>query len=1012
MGNNLETESRENPFAGLQDEDYERLIPTVWNVIEVLLAGEPGTASWHFTQGRKLWVDHEKNGSEESLQAAVANMQKALDLTPKDDKTVPEIQANLGGMLLHRYQTTGSINDLESAQRELQGSISGTPADSEHRAGILMTMALVMRSRYERMGVLSDLQSAAEHAQMAIKAAPAEGRKQARIHIWLASVLRSLYERTGAMADMERSLDHARTAVQLHAERGEAKTVGDVLDSGKDTFTGAVSTLANILYTRYLRTGDTRDLDEALLRLHEALAAVPEHELTAVDLQGNLANMLRSRYDRQGKDEDLNEAIRLAKKALDLTPGNHQDRAMRLSSLASIMSGLPSFLDVAITHTQEAIVITPEDHTDRPMWMTTLANRLIERYNSTRSPDTLEQAIEWAEKAADSTPSNHPDLTLRLNNLAAKIQRRGPGERDEENRDLALGLYIRAFECSVGAPSDRIHAARRAVELLVRREEWSQAHLLAERAMRIVPTVCSRQLSRDDQQYAMSQMSGLAADACSLALRASDYGAIDDGPTRAIQYVEHGRGLIIRYLIEGKEDLSGIDGVSPQLANEIERLRYKAFLTIRPDEHPAVREQLAREREKAAAELDGILQGISQTELTAEQLNSCADEGPIVIVNVSDIGSDALIISPTLKVLGGRRSSISRLKLPQLQGSQIMQYRAFGIIQGGTRHAMVVGNSTAGVDNSQQLRTFLAWLWSSCVRPVLEELGFANAPQARRDASMVDTHQLPRIWWIGTGLAANLPFHAAGIHSLGSTHESILSYAVSSYTPTIKALRHARKNAALTTAQAHRVLMATMSRTPGMADLPGVEKEATAIGGVISHPHQAEQLPQPSVEDVLQRLQQCTVAHFACHGASDFLDPARSFLALQGPSTQEPDRLTVQKVLEADLGRAYLAYLSACSTADSQALKLADEALHLASSFQVAGFGHVVASMRRVNDTISAKLAGVFYRNLLRADSIEGNRAVADALHDAVTAIRSSAYSGMNLVEHPLYWAQYVHFGA
>ncbi|KAL3429316.1 CHAT domain-containing protein [Aspergillus tetrazonus] len=987
MGNNLETETRENPFAGLQDEDYERLIPTIWNVIEVLLAGEPGTASWHFTQGRKLWVDHEKNGSEDSLQAAVANMQKALDLTPKDDKTVPEIQANLGGMLLHRYQTTGSISDLESAQRELQGSISGTPPDSEHRAGILMTMALVMRSRYERMGVLSDLQSAAEHAQMAIKAAPAE--------------------------DMERSLDHARTAVQLHAERGEAKTVGDVLDSGKDTFTGAVSTLANILYTRYLRTGDTRDLDEALLRLHEALAGVPEHELTAVDLQGNLANILRSRYDRQGKDEDLSEAIRLAKKALDLTPGKHQDRAMRLSSLASIMSGLPSFLDEAITHTQEAIVITPEDHTDRPMWMTTLSNRLIERYNSTCSPDTLEQAIEWAKKAADSTPSNHPDLTLRLNNLAAKIQRRGSGERDEENHDLALGLYIRAFECSVGGPSDRIHAARRAVELLVRREEWSQAHLLAERAMKIVPTVCSRQLSRDDQQYAMSQMSGLAADACSLALRASDYGTIDDGPTHAIRYVEHGRGLIIRYLIEGKEDLSGIDGVSPQLATETERLRYKASLTIRPDEHPAVREQLAREREKAAAELDGILQGISQTELTAEQLNSCADEGPIVIVNVSEIGSDALIISPTLRVLGGQPSSISRLKLPQLQGSQIMQYRAFGIIQGDTRHAMVVGNNVAGVDSSQQFRTLLAWLWSTCVRPVLEELGFANAAQVRRDASMVDAHELPRIWWIGTGLAANLlPFHAAGIHSLGSTQESMLSYAVSSYTPTIKALRHARKSAALATAQAHRVLMATMSRTPGMADLPGVEKEATAIGAVISHPHQAEHLPQPSAEDVLQRLQQCTVAHFACHGASDLLDPARSFLALQGPSTQEPDRLTVQKVLEADLGRTYLAYLSACSTADSQALKLADEALHLASSFQVAGFGHVVASMRRVNDTISAKLAGVFYRNLLRACSIDGNRAVADALHDAVTAIRSSAYSGMNLVEHPLYWAQYVHFGA
>jgi hypothetical protein len=51
---------------------------------------------------------------------------------------------------------------------------------------------------------------------------------------------------------------------------------------------------------------------------------------------------------------------------------------------------------------------------------------------------------------------------------------------------------------------------------------------------------------------------------------------------------------------------------------------------------------------------------------------------------------------------------------------------------------------------------------------------------------------LSRNWWIGVGVASSLPFHAAGDHSVGS-NENTLSWVISSYTPTIKALAHARR---------------------------------------------------------------------------------------------------------------------------------------------------------------------------------------------------------------------------
>jgi hypothetical protein len=236
-------------------------------------------------------------------------------------------------------------------------------------------------------------------------------------------------------------------------------------------------------------------------------------------------------------------------------------------------------------------------------------------------------------------------------------------------------------------------------------------------------------------------------------------------------------------------------------------------------------------------------------------------------------------------------------------------------------------------------------LWSDCVRLILEELGFCA-----------------RIWWIGTGLASSLPFHAAGVHSVGSA-ENTLSRAISSYTPTIKALRHSRENAALHSDE-HSVLVVTMRQTPGQTDLPGVEAEEEAVCSVFRHPHRVQSLKQPNKNAVLRNLGDFGIVHFACHGSSDLGDPSSRFLALQGDSDTVPDKLTVQEMANLNLGRAWLAYLSACSTAENDVPDLSDEVLHLASAFQVAGFGHVIASMWTSKDAICVQVSSVFYRHL------------------------------------------------
>ncbi|KAB5513629.1 CHAT domain-containing protein, partial [Coniochaeta sp. 2T2.1] len=115
----------------------------------------------------------------------------------------------------------------------------------------------------------------------------------------------------------------------------------------------------------------------------------------------------------------------------------------------------------------------------------------------------------------------------------------------------------------------------------------------------------------------------------------------------------------------------------------------------------------------------------------------------------------------------------------------------------------------------------------------------------------------------------------------------------------------------------------------------------------------------PSVEQAVGSLKSCCVAHFACHGYTDYRDPSNSGLILQsyeaGVAVQ--DRLTVQRVSELSLAGARLAYLSACSTAETKAEQLADEVIHVVSGFQVAGFPHVVGCLWPSIDRVCVEVA-------------------------------------------------------
>ena len=202
------------------------------------------------------------------------------------------------------------------------------------------------------------------------------------------------------------------------------------------------------------------------------------------------------------------------------------------------------------------------------------------------------------------------------------------------------------------------------------------------------------------------------------------------------------------------------------------------------------------------------------------------------------------------------------------------------------------------------------------------------------------------------------------------------------------------------------MLIVTMSSTPGQSPLNGVKKEGDEIKHILRNFSMVETLERPSAERVLQVLPSYSIAHFSCHGVS-LPNPADSHLLLlkesishDGLRKEEVDGLRVKDIAALKLPAPRLAFLSACSTAESTSSTLVDEVTHIASSFHIAGFVDVIGILWPAEDVACHKMAVDFYMALSKTDN------VAVSYRTAI----------MRLMEQkplqPLYWAPFIHFGA
>jgi len=172
-------------------------------------------------------------------------------------------------------------------------------------------------------------------------------------------------------------------------------------------------------------------------------------------------------------------------------------------------------------------------------------------------------------------------------------------------------------------------------------------------------------------------------------------------------------------MIDSRNDLSKLKGDCPLLAERHEMLRFKVSRQI--DDHaPAIRDQLLKERREAPQQIEDCLREIRQVPgyerfllgPTIEELKCLANEGPIVVVNVTDINADAVILS---------QNQVTDLPLPGLSPtttpSSVKQFEQYASSRRGDYERDIGMETEVQVEPDQ-----LSWLWSNCVMSVLDKL--------------------------------------------------------------------------------------------------------------------------------------------------------------------------------------------------------------------------------------------------------------------------------------------------
>jgi CHAT domain-containing protein len=703
--------------------------------------------------------------------------------------------------------------------------------------------------------------------------------------------------------------------------------------------------VAAIHLTRHAHTGVLADLTRAIELGVQALRNTPTRP---PEWLATLGTAFQRRYQVTGDGEDLDGAVELGEQSLTGEDFALPGRQARVSSAywrRHHHAASQADLDRAIDLLRQAVAATPADHVDLPELVSQLAITHLDRHRLHRTTDA-DTAVTLGERALAILPAGHASRARLIATLcAAQLERVIDGEA-APTLDR-LHEWERALAETPAAPVDRVSGYYAVGALAQAAGHDGLAVTLLDTAVTLLHSLPPRETGWTDQQHRMGEHVGLVSAAVAAHCATGD-------PAGAVEIAELGRGILLATQANIRVDLDELTERVPRLAD---RFRWVCDRLNTPD-FPA------DERKGWWADYDRLLADIRAEPGMADfiapprfaDLRPVAASGSVVLVNAGRRRGDAVIIRDGVEPV--------LVALPDLNLASVEEKvtALLDVVAGAE-------TMTKTLRRRRVMPEVLAWLWDTIIAPI---------------AGVMVSDGPHRVWWLPTGLLGLLPLHAAGYPG----QSGALDVMISSYVPSLRVLRQARNRRPATRRDCLTVAMSHVPDRPDL-DLPGAAAEANILGGRRLIDDEA------TAGDVLAAIQHATWAHFACHGVVDPVSQADSGLVLHDSTLRLSD-IGGQRLTEAEL-----AYLSACSTAN-HGIRYADEVLHVASAFQLAGFRHVIASLWPLSDDIATTAADAFYHAL---PDTPGADDAAATLREVTLRLRD------HQVDYPYLWASLIHSG-
>jgi tetratricopeptide (TPR) repeat protein len=570
-------------------------------------------------------------------------------------------------------------------------------------------------------------------------------------------------------------------------------------------------------------------------------------------------------------------------------------------------------------------------------------------------PELYGEAVQTLQsELAAGTPGVPGTAELLMNLGRAHAARFLADEATEAHR--AAADAFRQVIAMVTAPArTRAFAAQHLAVLCTRAGETAAAADAYSSALELLDLVAWRGLARDDQERALADFPGLGPAAAATANELGD-------PDRALSLLEQGRGVLLSQVLEFRAEYQLLHEAEPALAAELHQIHDAMEVHAREeqvgtDQLPGnvilARQELALRRSQLLKTIRGR-HGLARFLLPpdAAVLRSAMPQGAVVALNVAGTRCDALITTPAATTV---------LPLPGLVLADAAERAAL---------FLAAVNANAWGTNDVVIDT-LAWLWDVAVEPVLHALERFPDP--------------PRIWWMPTGALSFLPIHAAGHHRrCDGDRRSALHRALSSYTPNLRVLS---RTSALRSAPRRMLVIGADPDPRSLTETEAVLVAARQRGEVTRLLG-----PAATKQAVLDHLPGCSRVHVASHAITDARNPSESRLNLSD------DALRVREISTVRAGEAELAYLSACETAVG-GVRVPDEAIHICTAFQLAGYRNVIATLWRVPGRAARDTAATVYSEL-------GRYRPSQAVNLASQRLRESYRS------NPYEWAAFIHSGS